>query len=71
MGEQLDNVRRVVRSNIHLAVIQLNKELELAKVLRIAVAIDVDNTIGRPCQVKAVMLDEDGYPRTLHSSEGG
>lgn len=54
MGEQLASVRQVVRSNIKLAVDQLNRELELAEILRIPIAVGVDNTIGRPIRVRVI-----------------
>jgi hypothetical protein len=45
-------VQKHLRESIVLLVSQLNRELELAEICRVNVAVDADNTIGRPCKVK-------------------
>lgn len=49
--EQFKHVQEHVLNNIKLLVEQLNRELQLADVMRLNIAIHTDHTIGRPIKV--------------------
>lgn len=64
-----EHIKDHVRNNVELIVAQLNRELELAELVRLNIALHVDHTIGRPIKVTVVRLkvSEDSPCRTAYT----
>lgn len=53
------HIQEVALKNVELAVEVLNRALHLAEIVRLNIAIDADNTIGRPIRVSVVKLPKE------------
>jgi hypothetical protein len=50
------HIQKAVLRNVELAAEALNRELHLAEIVNLNIAIRADNTIGRPIRVVVVKL---------------